>query len=70
MDENLLSRLLNYLAIEPNNVSLKWYRARIQRTEKPYNKDEMGVPPKEKASQGRANPVGIPYLYLASRTCI
>ncbi len=26
----------------------------------------MGAPPKELASQGRANPVGIPYLYLAS----
>ena len=26
----------------------------------------MGAPPKRLASQGRANPAGIPYLYLAS----
>lgn len=28
--------------------------------------EEMGTPPPDKAYNGRANPVGIPYLYLAS----
>ena len=28
------------------------------------DKKEMGCPPKEKATAGRANPLGIPYLYL------
>lgn len=29
--------------------------------------DEMGCPPKEKATAGRANPLGIPYLYLCDK---
>lgn len=42
-----------------------FYRARIT----PYgitmlNESEMGCPPKERATAGRANPLGIPYLYL------
>lgn len=44
----------------------KWYRARIQESEEPYPLEKMGPPPKEKATHGRANPVGIPYLYVAS----
>ena len=31
-----------------------------------YNIDEMGAPPKRVTSHGRANPPGIPYLYLGS----
>ncbi|NQU99493.1 MAG: RES family NAD+ phosphorylase [Parcubacteria group bacterium] len=30
-----------------------------------YTKEEMSFPPKEKAKDGRANPAGISYLYLA-----
>ena len=30
-----------------------------------YDPSEMGCPPKEYASGGRANPVGIPFLYLS-----
>lgn len=44
----------------------KWYRARIQESIEPYPLDKMGPPPKDKATHGRANPVGIPYLYVAS----
>ncbi len=41
-----------------------FYRARIsQKTG--FNKSEMYNPPPEKAKSGRANPVGISYLYLA-----
>lgn len=68
MDENLFSKLLINLEVDPKEVSEIWYRARIQRGDKLYNVDEMGAPPKELASQGRANPVGIPYLYIASNT--
>jgi len=66
MDEGQLSRLLNNLSIEPKELSNIWYRARVQRTKEQYLPAQMGAPPKELASQGRANPVGIPYLYIAS----
>lgn len=66
MDRNLLKDLLTHLVIDPNEVSKKWFRARIQRNHKPYSPENMGAPPKKQASQGRANPAGIPYLYLAS----
>lgn len=47
-----------------------FFRARIN--EEPLTKDKMGMPPKEVATAGRANPVGISYLYLANTkdTCI
>ncbi|MDP4152091.1 MAG: RES family NAD+ phosphorylase [Bacillota bacterium] len=35
-----------------------------------YSKDELGAPPKYKAKDGRINPKGVPYLYLAkTRRC-
>lgn len=42
-----------------------FYRARISEG-KGFSKEEMGAPPLGKASGGRANPMGISYLYLAS----
>ncbi len=44
-----------------------FYRARIHFNEKEatFPIDEMGCPPKEFVSNGRANPQGIPYLYLS-----
>lgn len=46
------------------NVAL--YRARIngERRKRAFNKKEMGAPPADKATAGRANPMGIPFLYL------
>ena len=43
------------------------YRARINNdgSQKPIQKENMGSPPRENASGGRANPLGIPYLYLS-----
>ena len=48
------------------------YRARVLTSEVVPETSEMGAPPASKASPGRANPVGIPYLYLSyeERTCI
>lgn len=43
-----------------------WYRSRVQQTATPYLLKDMGAPPPWTASHGRANPPGIPYLYLAS----
>lgn len=46
-----------------------FYRARIhhQSGEKPYKPEQMGSPEKLKASGGRANPMGIPFLYLSDK---
>lgn len=44
----------------------QYYRGRLhkQEQEHPYPKCEMGAPPKDKATAGRANVNGIPVLYL------
>ena len=43
------------------------YRARIHSEggRQTFNLEEMGCPSKEKVTSGRANPQGIPYLYLS-----
>ncbi len=46
--------------------SQTFYRARINTSDKPFKKSAMGKPPKNLVSNGRANPIGIPYLYVAS----
>ena len=41
------------------------YRARVIPSDRTYlTKNDMGCPPRGKATAGRANPLGIPYLYL------
>jgi len=46
-------------------VNRKLYRARVLPDRvKMFGIDEMGCPPKDIVSAGRANPIGIPYLYL------
>lgn len=42
-----------------------FYRARI--TPEPLHPEDLGKPPKEKTTPGRANPVGIPCLYLSDQ---
>lgn len=44
----------------------KFSRARISETTDGFPFDQMGNPPIEKAKSGRANPMGISYLYLGS----
>lgn len=43
-----------------------FFRARISKDEEGYDAENMGAPPAELATAGRANPEGISYLYLAS----
>jgi hypothetical protein len=45
----------------------EWFRARIRSDDGVFPIDQMGAPPKRRASHGRANPAGIPYLYLGSK---
>jgi hypothetical protein len=42
------------------------YRVRATTTDDALKKEEMGAPPANRSTAGRANPAGIPYLYLAS----
>jgi len=45
----------------------RWWRARIQEPNAPpFSPMEMGAPPRERATSGRANPTGISHLYVAS----
>lgn len=64
-DKALLIDLLEHLRFKSADLTLGWYRARVN-----YNEaiplDRMGAPPPALASHGRANPAGIPYLYVAS----
>jgi hypothetical protein len=66
IDLKRLKFLLFSLTVDVGEVPTKWYRARIQVGDAAFPIAEMGAPSKRIASNGRANPAGIPYLYLAS----
>jgi hypothetical protein len=66
IDEERLSDLLGDLQLSEDEIPNLWFRARIQSSDRMFPLDEMGAPPKRIASHGRANPAGIPYLYLGS----
>lgn len=53
------------LVVKKGEIQSRWYRARIQKNGM-WCDSEMGMPPIGLAKAGRANPVGIPYLYLGS----
>ncbi len=58
-------RLFEYLTAS-EAASKKLYRARLLMREEPYELNEMGKPPPDLVSYGRANPMGISYLYVAT----
>ena len=64
VDADRLKQLFSHLIA--GDLPRQWYRARLMPETEPYELHEMGAPPKRKASHGRANPAGIPYLYLGS----
>ncbi|KHJ63113.1 hypothetical protein NCPPB3923_09885 [Burkholderia glumae] len=64
LDTDRLKELLAHLLAD--GMPEIWYRARIMTSDLPYPIAEMGAPPTRLTSHGRANPVGIPYLYLGS----
>jgi hypothetical protein len=66
INHDRLRRLFAFLLIPEREIPEPWFRARIQAADRAYLPEEMGAPPKHLASHGRANPAGIPYLYLAS----
>lgn len=65
LDTDRLGELLSFLALD--DFSKVWYRARIYADDTAFTIDKMGAPPKRLVSHGRANPTGIPYLYLGSK---
>jgi hypothetical protein len=66
IDLERLAVLLSRLELDAGEIPRSWYRARIQAGDAAFVAAEMGAPPKRIASHGRANPAGIPYLYLGS----
>lgn len=67
MDMDRIGELLNQLIMPLSELGdLTWYRARLMMGDSPYPLSEMGAPPAHLAGHGRANPAGIPYLYLGS----
>ncbi|OQY39414.1 MAG: hypothetical protein B6229_03775 [Spirochaetaceae bacterium 4572_7] len=55
-----------YLGRKIESGEMDFYRARINNPKESFLIEEMGKPPKNIVTGGRANPIGIPYLYLAS----
>ncbi|WP_288841892.1 RES domain-containing protein [uncultured Deefgea sp.] len=67
--DGVLFQLLEQLKI-PVDTKESFFRARISSS--PLIANQMGSPPQEVVTGGRANPLGIPYLYVADTlsTCI
>lgn len=59
-------QLKQFLYLLADSLPQRWYRARLHSGDESYSISNMGAPPKRRASNGRANPAGIPYLYLGS----
>ncbi|WP_244906991.1 RES family NAD+ phosphorylase [Rathayibacter caricis] len=66
IDYDRLRYLFSLLIEDPSVLSTRWHRARILNDGTSYALEEMGAPPPRYAGHGRANPAGIPYLYLGS----
>ena len=64
LDDERLRGLLSFLPA--TNLPKQWYRARIRSGDEVFEIGKMGAPPNRLASHGRANPAGIPCLYLGS----
>ncbi|ROR83209.1 RES domain-containing protein [Plantibacter flavus] len=67
MDMARVAELLSQLITQSSSLSgVAWHRARLMSGDELFPLDEMGAPPRHLAGHGRANPAGIPYLYLGS----
>lgn len=61
-----LKEVFGFLTARYEDIPAKVYRARICEQPEPYPLGQMGKPPAKFSGNGRANPVGIPCLYVAS----
>src|SRR5207237_468527 len=64
LDLDRLEELLDHL--QASDLPTLRYRARLRTGDALFDLTEMGAPSPKVASHGRANPAGIPYLYLGS----
>jgi hypothetical protein len=64
IDLDLLSNLLKNFS-KSYDKGKRFYRARVSE-KNGFTLIEMGKPPSDKSTAGRANPVGIPYLYVST----
>lgn len=64
LDLELLESVLTRFA-KTYPKGTEFYRARI--SDVALSKDLLGKPPKDRTTPGRANPVGIPYLYISDQ---
>jgi hypothetical protein len=63
-----LKALLDSLRLTKDEIPKEIFRAHVNKKGGHHTDDEMKRPPSEKALNGRANPLGISYLYAASNT--
>lgn len=61
-----LSELLSHIILPYEDIPQFLYRSRVNIDTAIIDITEMGKPPEKKSTAGRANPIGIPYLYTAS----
>lgn len=66
IDLHRLEELLSRLILDEDEIPKTWCRARIQEGDEIFSPEKMKAPPPRIAAHGRANPAGIPYLYLGS----
>lgn len=62
LDFSILINLLPYIYLVPEEFPSTWYRSRLAKDGKLFERAEMLAPPKKSVGNGRANPAGIPYL--------
>lgn len=66
IDKERIEAYLPLLKAYPEDIPKVMYRARVQTGNEIFDIGQMGAPPLNLTTHGRANPAGIPYLYLAS----
>ena len=68
LDKELLVEFGSLLGMVYKKDEHKFYRARINEEGEQFKIKDMKKPPAKKVLNGRANPLGISYLYVASTT--
>ncbi len=63
--DSIFSEKTSGIIVNPDIRNLFRARIHLNGQNNPYTHTEMGTPPKEKVLAGRANPQGIPFLYLS-----